>query len=164
MLLSGGSHRGAAGAGPERCGAIQVAPLVALCCSGKYTEAQLAKMVRGNAGLKAHLGTSDVRAVEKMIESGDKHAELVFNAMAYSLSKGIAALAAAACGKVDRIILTGGAAHSKRLSGEITKHVSWIAPVEVMAGEFELEALCAGALRVLRGQEKPNTFVWKPQA
>lgn len=98
-----------------------------------------------------------------MIESGDKHAELVFNAMAYSLSKGIAALAAA-CGKVDRIILTGGAAHSKRLSGEITKHVSWIAPVEVMAGEFELEALCAGALRVLRGQEMPNTFVWKPQA
>ena len=70
----------------------------------------------------------------------------------------------AVCGKVDRIILTGGAAHSKRLSGEITKHVSWIAPVEVMAGEFELEALCAGALRVLRGQEKPNTFVWKPQA
>ena len=48
--------------------------------------------------------------------------------------------------------------------GWYMKHVSWIAPVEVMAGEFELEALCAGALRVLRGQEKPNTFVWKPQA
>ena len=84
--------------------------------------------------------------------------------IAWDRDASLAALAAAVCGKVDRIILTGGAAHSKRLSGEITKHVSWIAPVEVMAGEFELEALCAGALRVLRGQEKPNTFVWKPQA
>ena len=153
-----------AGFGPERSGMIQAGPLVALCCSGEYTKAELAKMVRGNAGLKAHLGTSDVRTVEKMIDGGDKHAELVFNAMAYSLSKGIASLAAAVCGKVDRIILTGGAAHSRRLSESITEHVSWIAPVEVMAGEFEMEALSAGALRVLRGQEKPNTFVWKPQA
>lgn len=150
-----------AGFGPERCGALQAASLVALCCSGKYSEEQLAKLVRGNAGLKAHLGTSDVREVEKMIDAGDEHAKLVFEAMGYSLSKGISALAAPVCGKVDRIILTGGAAHSKRLCENIIKHVNWIAPVEVMAGEFELEALAAGALRVLRGQEEPNTFVWR---
>ena len=63
-------------------------------------------------------------------------------------------------GKVDRIILTGGAAHSKALTGNIISHVEWIAPVEVMAGEYELEALASGALRVLRGEEKPHTFVW----
>lgn len=149
-----------AGFGPERCGALQAAPLVALCCSGKYSEAQLAKFVRGNAGLKAHLGTSDVREVEKMIAAGDEHAALVLDAMAYSLAKGISALAAVVAGKVDRIILTGGAAHSALLTGSIKRRVEWIAPVEIMAGEFELEALSAGALRVLRGEEKPNTFVW----
>lgn len=150
-----------AGFGPERCGALQAAPLVSLCCSGKYTEAQLAKLVRGNAGLKAHLGTSDVREVEKMIAAGDEHASLVLDAMAYSLAKGISSLAAAVSGRVDRIILTGGAAHSAILTKAIAHRVDWIAPVEVMAGEFELEALAAGALRVLRNEEQPNTFVWK---
>ena len=148
------------GFGPERCGRLQAAPLVALCYSGKYTEAQLAKLVRGNAGLKAHLGTSDVREVERMIAGGDEHARLIFSALGYSLAKGIGDLATVVSGKVDRIILTGGAAHSKALTGNIISHVEWIAPVEVMAGEYELEALASGALRVLRGEEKPHTFGW----
>ena len=37
-------------------------------------------------------------------------------------------------GKIDRIILTGGLAHSKYVAAYITKKVSFIAPVEVMAG------------------------------
>ena len=116
--------------------------------------------MRGNAGLKAHLGTSDVREVERMIAGGDEHARLIFSALGYSLAKGIGDLATVVSGKVDRIILTGGAAHSKALTGNIISHVEWIALVEVMAGEYELEALASGALRVLRGEEKPHTFVW----
>ena len=42
----------------------------------------------------------------------------------------------------------------------IRPHVEWIAPMEVMAGEFEMEALTAGGLRVLRGEEKAHDFVW----
>jgi butyrate kinase len=36
--------------------------------------------------------------------------------------------------------------------------VEWIAPMQVMAGEFEMEALAAGGLRVLRGEEKAHEF------
>ena len=61
-------------------------------------------------------------------------------------------------GEIDRIILTGGLAHSKYVAAYITKKVSFIAPVEVMAGEFELEALAAGACRVLDGEEKAKDF------
>lgn len=76
----------------------------------------------------------------------------------YSNVRAIGALAAAADGKIDRIILTGGLAHSKYVAAYITKKVSFIAPVEVMAGEFELEALAAGACRVLDGEEKAKDF------
>ena len=38
----------------------------------------------------------------------------------------------------------------------LTKKLSFIAPVEVMAGEFEMEALAAGACRVLAGEEQPH--------
>ena len=70
----------------------------------------------------------------------------------------------AADGRVDRIILTGGLAHSRYVTGYLTQKLSFIAPVEVMAGEFELEALAAGASRVLNGQEQPRRFADIPQA
>ena len=79
---------------------------------------------------------------------------------ARSHAKGIADLASVVCGKVDRIVITGGLANSRMLMDMIRPHVEWIAPMEVMAGEFEMEALAAGGLRVLRGEEKAHDFVW----
>ncbi len=149
-----------AGFAPERCGKLQAAPLIELCYSGKYTYREMLKKVRGNAGLRAHLGTADARQVERMIDEGDQHAALIYEAFAYTTAKGIGDLATVVAGQVDRIILTGGVAHSKRLTQEIARRVSWIAPVELMPGEFEMEALAAGALRVLRGEEEPHAFVW----
>ena len=143
---------------PERGGGVSAKRLVDLCYSGKYTYKQAMKLFHGNGGLKAHLGTADAIEVEKMIEGGDEYAKIVYEALAYGVAKDIGKLAAAVCGKVDRIILTGGMAYSKFLSGYISEHVSFIAPVEVMAGEFEMEALAAGCLRVLRGEEKLQDF------
>ena len=67
-------------------------------------------------------------------------------------------MAAAAGGDIDRIILTGGIAHSAYVADYLTKKVRFIAPVEVMAGEFEMEALAAGAARVLSGRETAHRF------
>ena len=75
-----------------------------------------------------------------------------------SAARAIGGLAAAADGQVDRVILTGGLAHSRYVAAYLTKKLSFIAPVEIMAGEFELEALAAGACRVLEGQERPKQF------
>ena len=78
--------------------------------------------------------------------------------MCLNVAKDIAKLAATVCGKVDRIILTGGISYSKYVTDYITEHVSFVAPVEVMAGEYEMEALAAGCLRVLRGEEVLQDF------
>lgn len=150
-----------AGFAPERCGKLQAESLIKLCYSGKYTCREMLKKVRGDAGLRAHLGTADARRVERMIDEGDEHAALIYDAMAYGTAKGIGDLATVVCGRVDRIILTGGVAFSKRLTSEIVRRVEWIAPVEIMPGQFEMEALRDGALRVMTGEEEPHTFVWK---
>jgi butyrate kinase len=63
---------------------------------------------------------------------------------------------------VDAILLTGGIAHDAYLVEKITDMVKYIAPVKVYAGEFEMEALAAGALRVLTGQEQPKTYTGVP--
>ena len=67
--------------------------------------------------------------------------------MAYGIAKDIAKLSAPVAGKVDRIILTGGVAYSKFLTDIIEGMVSWIAPVEMMPGEYEMEAFSSWSFK-----------------
>lgn len=144
---------------PERAGGIQVRQLANFVMSWTGDKKDLKKKLRGNAGLKALLGTADVREVEKMIDEGSEYAKLVFEAMAYQIAKGIGCLAAAAKGHVDRIIITGGVAYSKILTSQIREYVEFLAPVEIIPGENEMESLTMGILRVLRGQEEAKEYI-----
>jgi len=144
---------------PERSGGIQVRQLASFIMSWTGDKKELKKKLRGNAGLKALLGTVDVREVEKMIEEGSDYAKLVYEAMAYQIAKGIGGLAAAAKGNVDRIILTGGIAYSKKFTDLISDYVKFLAPVEILAGENEMESLTMGVLRVLKGQEVAREYI-----
>lgn len=143
---------------PERSGRVHCRELISLCFSGKYDKKQVVRMLSGNGGLKGYLGVIDAREVEKMIESGNEEARLVYEAMAYQIAKGIGELATVVKGKVDAIILTGGIAYSKMITGWIKERVEFIAPVEIMAGENEMESLALGTLRVLRGEEAAREY------
>ena len=143
---------------PERTGGLPVGDLAKLAFSGKYTLPELKKKITGQGGLVAYLGTNDGRVVDKMIEEGDNKAELIFKAMAYQIAKEIGAMATTLCGKIDAIILTGGLAHNKRLTGWISEYVGFIAPVELVPGEDEMLALAQGALRVVEGKEVAKIY------
>ena len=67
-------------------------------------------------------------------------------------------MAAVLAGQVDRVIITGGIAHSRQLVAEVSERVGFIAPILVLPGEEELEALAEGALRVLNGEETAKTY------
>jgi len=143
---------------PERAGGLPSFSLVKLCYSGKYSEREMKRKLVGGGGLVAYLGTNSVEEVEKRIDQGDSKAKLVFEAMAYQIAKEIGAMATVLKGAVDRIIITGGCAHSVRLTNLIKERISFIAPVIVYPGAFEMQALANAALRVLRGEEKEKTY------
>ena len=143
---------------PERSGSFPSLEVVRLCYSGKYTTAEMEKKIRGKGGMYAHLGTSDCREIEKMIQNGDKHADLIFQAQAYQIAKTIGLLSIVLKGDCDAIILTGGMAYSKMLTDRIKDYVNFLAPVVVMPGENEMEALAQGGLRILNGQEQANVY------
>lgn len=143
---------------PERAGRVPCRQLVDLCFSGKHDQKSAIKRMRGNGGLIAYLGTNSALDVETRIKQGDKEAENVYHAMAYQTAKGIGELATVVGGDVDVIILTGAIAHSPLFTGWVSDRVKFIAPVEIVAGENELEALAFGALRVLRGEETVREF------
>lgn len=143
---------------PERSGGLPMFQLIEMATSGRYDCKFLMKKVKSQGGLMSYFGTANAREVEEMAAGGDEKAALVYEAMAYNIAKNIGKLAVAAEGRVDAILLTGGLAYSKMLTDWIAKRVSFIAPVKIMPGENEMEALAFGALRVLRGEETARTF------
>jgi len=143
---------------PERSGGLPTGDLVKLAFSGKYTQEELVNKILRGSGLLGYLGTNDGVEVGRRIQAGDKKAELIGRAMAYQIAKEIGAMATVLCGQVRAIIITGGLAHYNRLTGWIKEHVRFIAPVLIYPGEDELQALAAGCLRVLRGEESPREY------
>jgi len=151
----------ARGEGPfslERCGGVNAYDMMRLCFSGKYTENELTEKMYAKGGVYAHLGTKDIREVQKMADSGDERAKLVLEAMIYQVAKEIGAQAAVLYGDVNRIILTGGMAYSHEIVDKIAAMVKFIAPIEVVPGEEELKSLYLGALRVLNGEETAKIY------
>ena len=100
--------------------------------------------------------------IEKRINFGDKYAELVYNAMIYQIAKEVGSCACVLKGVVNVIILTGGISNSNYLVRNLKEYIDWIAPVEVIAGEFEIEALVSGVLRVLTGHESALIYTGEP--
>lgn len=147
---------------PTRAGWLPATDLVRLCFSGAYTEKELYDRIVKNGGLTDHLGTSDAREIVARINAGDKYAKLIYDAFIYQIGKAVGGCAAALKGKVDGIILTGGIAHDRYLVDRLREYIEWIAPVSVQAGEFEMEALAAGAIRAMERQEEVRQYTGIP--
>ena len=143
---------------PERSGGLPVGDLIKMCFSGKYTQDQIKKRIKGNGGLVGYLNSNDVRDVQDKIANGDEKAKLVYEAMAYQVSKEIGSCASVLKGNVDAILLTGGIAYSEIFINLIKERVKFIADVKVYPGEDEMIALAQGGLRVLNKEEEPQVY------
>lgn len=144
---------------PERSGGVPIGDLIDIAYSGKVTYEEMKKKINGKGGAVAYSGTNDFKVVADKADAGDKDSKLIYDAYIYQIAKEIGQDAAVLSGKVDAILLTGGIAYNKGITGKIAERVSFIAPVVVYPGEDELLALTQGALRVLKGEEKAKEYV-----
>jgi len=143
---------------PERSGTLPVGALAKLCFSGEVTYDEVKKMITGKGGLVAYLGTNDALEVENRVKSGDAYAKLIYEAMAYQVSKEIGACATVLKGEVDAILITGGIAYDKIFVDWIKERVSFIAPVYVYPGEDEMQALAYNGICYLKGEITPKQY------
>ncbi|MGC8763089.1 MAG: butyrate kinase [Acidobacteriota bacterium] len=143
---------------PTRAGTLPTQPLIRLCFSGTVTAADLKRMTTREGGLVAHLGTHDALEVEARIAQGDQKAREVYEAMAYQTAKEIGAMAAVLSFRLDAVVLTGGLCHSNLFCKLLAERIGSLAPIFRFPGEFEMEALAMGAIRVLRGEEDPIDY------
>ena len=137
---------------PERSGTLPIIDLVKLCFSGEYTHQEVSKMLIGQGGLTAYLGTNSAYEVEQMVNNGDEEAILIYDAMAYQVSKAIGEMAAVLEGDIDGILVTGGVAYDKWFCERIRMRVHRFAPIFIYPGENEMEALAMNGYRVIRGE------------
>ena len=143
------------GEGPfstDRANTLPVGDLIDMCYSGRYTHQEMRKKINGLGGLMSYIGETDVRRVVEEIERGNEEYKNVLDAMCYQTAKEIGAMATVLKGDVDAIIFTGGMVNSDYVIDEISQYISYIAPVVLMPGEFEMESLGINSYKALMGQ------------
>lgn len=141
---------------PTRCGSIAVADLLKYCQEKDLREVK--KLCTRSGGFVSHTGISDALELTKRAKNGDKYAEMLWNTMIYQIVKCIGSMAAVLHGRVDGILLGGGMVYNEEMVGKIREACEWIAPVSAYPGEFEMEAMAAGAGRVLCGKENVKKY------
>lgn len=141
---------------PTRCGSISVADLL------KYVQDKELKDIKSlctkNGGFVNHIGISDALELTTRAKEGDRYAEMLWNTMIYQIAKCIGSMAAALHGKIDGILLGGGMVYNEDLVAQIKEACEWIAPITAYPGEFEMEAMASGAIRVLNGEEEVKKY------
>jgi butyrate kinase len=158
--LSGGkiidSTDGLLGEGPfsmERAGTLPLAGTIDLCFDTGLSKKEILTLLSRQSGFKGYVGTDRLTDVLGRIQEGDEQAALIFDALVRQTIKWIGAMTAVVKGKPDAVILTGGMINSELLSREISAHIEPMAHIRLYPGEFEMEALAEGALRVLQNIE-----------
>ena len=146
-----------------RWGSVPVAELVRYARDIYLSE--IKAVCTRTGGFVSHLGTSDGLEVYNLAKEGHKEATLVWETMLYQISKCIGAMASVLHGEVEGILLGGGMVYNEDLVSSITQACQYIAPIYAYPGEFEMEAMAAGAIRVLEGKEVAKVYTgeacWK---
>ena len=143
---------------PERAGSCPAFPLIEMCFRSGMTEKEVKRKVLGKGGAVAFFGTNDLRELERRAAAGDTEVDTWLNAFGLNVAKYIASLATTVDGRIDVILLTGGIAKDSRIVSDIRRRTAFIAPVEVYAGENELDSLAENGYIILGGGAKIHRY------
>ena len=143
---------------PERAGTLPARQLVDLCFSGKYTHAELKKLINGKGGLMAYLGTTDVPEVIRLAQEGSRKHTLLLDAMMYTVAKQVGAMYVALHCHADALIVTGGIAYNKCCIDALHEWVGSLSEIVVIPGEDEMTALAMNAIGALTGKIPLQTY------
>lgn len=141
---------------PTRCGSIAVSDILKYCRDKELEEVK--QLCTRSGGFVSHLGISDALEVSTRAKAGDPYAAMLWNTMIYQIEKCIGSMAAVLHGSIDGILLGGGMVYNEDLVSQIKDTCEWIAPVTAYPGEFEMEAMASGAIRVLSGKEELKKY------
>lgn len=133
---------------PQRSGGLPLGSFLRYIFEHNLNYDESFSMVYGHGGLVAYFGTSDfAELMQKYEKNTNKKIKIIIDAMAYQISKHIAALSAPVCGQIDGIVLTGGLAYSKTFINLIISNIKFLTNnIFVYSGEDELLTMAEGIM------------------
>ncbi len=140
---------------PTRAGTLPLHALLDLAY--RTPRPELETLLAKHSGFLALTGTADLRELERR-EKSEAKVRLAADAFAHQVARYLGAYSTALSGRPHALALTGGIARWESVVTRIERRVSWIAPLTVIPGELELEALAEGAGRILLGLEQSEDW------
>ena len=145
---------------PTRMGTMAVTDVIKFLFDKPIEEVR--KLCQSTGGLSSWFGTSNSDYVHSLVEQKDEKAVMIWNAMIYRIAKCIGEMSMVLHGDVDAILLAGGLMRFDDIREQLEEYSGWVAPIAVYPGEYEMEALSKGVLRVLKGEEEAKIYSGKP--
>ena len=145
------------GEGPfslERAGTLPLAAMLGLCFDSGLSKAEVTALLSRKSGFSGLFGVDQLPDVFRIIDAGNVQAGLALEAMIRQIARWVGAMTALMAATPDAMILTGGMANSTRFTDSLARYIGHLGPVRLYPGEYEMEALAEGVLRVLNGQER----------
>lgn len=144
---------------PERSGGLPLGSFIRYIFKNNLKYKESFKMIYGQGGLVAYLGTNDFNKLIKEYKNNNK-VKLIIDAMAYQISKYIASMATPVNGNIEGIAITGGLAHSKVFTDKIVSRIRFLTEnILIYPGEDELLAMVEGVLQGIN--KKIEIFKYK---
>jgi butyrate kinase len=137
----------------ERAGTLPLAAMIALCLDSGLSKAEITVLLSRKSGFSGLFGVDQLPDVYKIIDTGNKEAAIMMEAMTRQIAKWIGAMVAIIPNNPDAIILTGGMTNSPRFTESLTRYIGRLGNVRLYPGEHEMQALADGVLRVLNKVE-----------
>jgi len=145
------------GEGPfslERAGTLPLSAMLTLCFDSGLSKAEITALLSRKSGFSGLFDVDQLPDLYRIIDGGNQQADVALEAMIRQIAKWIGAMAAVTAATPDAIILTGGMANSSRFTDSITRYIGHFSQVRIYPGEYEMQALAEGVIRVLNNQEK----------
>lgn len=144
------------GEGPfslERAGTLPLAAMMGLCFDSGLSKEEITVLLSRRSGTSGLFNVDQLPDVYRIIDEGNQQAGVALEAMIRQISKWVGGMAAVTAATPDAIILTGGMANSMRFTDSIARYIGHLGPLRIYPGEYEMEALAEGVLRILNNQE-----------
>jgi len=144
----------------ERAGSLASSALLRLARQ-EADDGRLEELLLRGGGLIAHLGTTDLDAAYRLAAAGDQRTQQVLRSFAQGIAAEICARLPWFEGRLpDRVLLTGECSASPQLVQQLGRLLEPLGlSLKVYAGDQEMAALRDGALRVLKGVERPREYL-----
>ena len=142
----------------DRPGQLPGLQLLEYIFSSRKTRDELYIELSSRGGIMAYTKMTDLIKIEEKAEK-DKETALLLDTMSYRIACYILGYLAAFDGEMtDAVVLTGGMAKSDWIVPAVSKKIAPYSKIMVYKGEYEMEALAAGAMRVVSGAEKAKIY------